>query len=88
MAKPDVLVDLIATKEPEASAQGETVMLTVPVIFADNPVVAGRVRITLSAQQAIHLAAQIQPAAQTARLSLGKGNSHGEAPPFRSPIFQ
>jgi hypothetical protein len=68
MAIPIELVDLIATREPETSAQGESVVLTVPVVFADSPDVAGRVRLTLTVQQAEILSAQIQPAARIARV--------------------
>jgi hypothetical protein len=68
MAKSNELVDLIATQEPESTAQGETVVVTVPVIFADTPGVAGQVRLMLTVEQAEYFAAQIQPVVRIARV--------------------
>jgi hypothetical protein len=68
MAIPSELVDLIAIQAPEASAQGESVILTAPVAFADSPEQRGQIRLTLTYEQAERLAAQIQPAARIARV--------------------
>jgi hypothetical protein len=68
MAKSTGLVDLIATRQPEASAQGETVVLTAPVAFADNPEQRGEIRLTLTVEQAEVLSAQLQPVARIARI--------------------
>jgi hypothetical protein len=51
------LVDLVLTREPESTAKGENVVVTAPVVFASNPDVAGRVRLTLTIQQADYLQA-------------------------------
>jgi hypothetical protein len=68
MATPTGLVDLIATRQPEASSQGETVVLTAPVAFADNPEQHGQIRLTLNYEQAEILASQLQPVARIARV--------------------
>lgn len=68
MAKPTGLVDLIAMRQPEASAQGESVVLTAPVAFADNPEQHGQIRLTLTVEQAEVLSAQLQPVARIARV--------------------
>jgi hypothetical protein len=52
MAKSSELVDLFATQAPEASAQGETVILTAPVAFAGKPQQHGQIRLTLTFEQA------------------------------------
>lgn len=67
MAKSIELVDLIATREPETTAQGENVIVTAPVIVADTPAVPGQVRLKLTIQQAEYLAAQLDPALRVAR---------------------
>jgi len=67
MAIPAGLVDLVATRQPEASAQGENVVLTAPVIVVGRPDAPGQVRLTLTVQQAEILAAQLEPAARIAR---------------------
>ena len=73
MAKSDKLVDLVATHEPETTAEGETVVVTAPVVFANDPDSAGQIRLSLTIQQAAYLAAQIQPALVIARVhSRGK----------------
>ena len=69
MAISNELVDVIATREPETTAQGKSVVVTVPVVFANNPAIAAQVRLTLSVQQAEYLAAQIQPVLVTARVN-------------------
>jgi len=70
MATPTGLVDLIATRQPEASAQGETVVLTAPVSFADNPEQHGQIRLTLTAEQAEVLSAQLQPVSRIVRVRI------------------
>lgn len=67
MAQRAELVDIIATQEPEATAIGETVVVTTPVVFGHRQDVGGRVRLTLTIEQAEYLAAQIQPVLVTAR---------------------
>jgi hypothetical protein len=70
MAISSELVDLIATRQPEASAQDETVVLTAPVAFADSPEQRGQIRLTMTVEQAEVLSAQLQPVARIARVRL------------------
>lgn len=68
MAQGSQLVDLIATQEPNTTAKGEIVEVTVPVTFARDPQLpGGTLRLHLSIEQAEHLAAQIQPVLVVAR---------------------
>jgi hypothetical protein len=67
MEKSDAPVDLIATQEPEVSAQGETVVLTAPVAFAGSPEHRGKIRLPLTFEQAERLALRIQNAVRIAR---------------------
>src|SRR5262245_51952658 len=51
------LVDLIAKQEPNTTATGETVVVTVPVTFARDPQhPGGTLRLNLTLEQAKHLA--------------------------------
>jgi hypothetical protein len=68
MAKSSGPVDLIATRQPEATAQDKTVVVTAPVVFADTPEQCGEIRLTLTFEQAEVLAAQLQPVARTVRI--------------------
>jgi len=67
MAIPSGPVDLIATQPPEASAQGENVVLIAPVIVAGRPDVPGQVRLTMTVQQAELLSKRFEPALRIAR---------------------
>jgi hypothetical protein len=67
MATPTGLIDLIATTAPEASAQGETVVLTAPVVFPGRPELPGQIRLTLTFEHAELLMARLGPAARIAR---------------------
>ena len=69
MARPSELVDLVATQEPESTAQDEIVVVTAPVVFASTPDVAGRIRLSLTIDQADYLRAQLQPALVIARVN-------------------
>jgi hypothetical protein len=73
MVRPTELVDLIATQQPEATAQGQDVELTAPVIVAGAPDVPGRVRLTLTHQAADYLAGQLKAAAVQARRRIKRG---------------
>jgi len=67
MATQSELVDLVATREPESTAQEGIVVVTVPVVFSRSPDVAGQVRLALNIHQAEYLAAQLQPVIVTAK---------------------
>ena len=67
MAKSTGLVDLIATTAPEASAQGQSVVLTASAIVAGRPDAVGQVRLTLTVQQTELLLKRLEPAARIAR---------------------
>jgi hypothetical protein len=67
MEKSSTLVDLIATQAPEASAQGESVVLIAPVIVAGRPDAPGQVRLTLTVQQTELFSKRLEPALRIAR---------------------
>jgi hypothetical protein len=67
MAKPSAPVEMLARQAPEATVQGENVVLTAPVAFADTPELHGQIRLTLSFEQADLLMARLVPAARIAR---------------------
>jgi hypothetical protein len=67
MGKPSGPVEMLARKAPEATAQGENVVLTAPVAFADTPELHGQIHLTLTFEQAELLMARLKPAARVAR---------------------
>lgn len=70
MAPADKPIDLVATQEPNTTAIKETVVVTVPVIFAHDPQQrGGTLRLHLTIEQAYYLAAQIRPVLVTARVN-------------------
>ena len=67
MGKSNGLVDLIATQAPEASAQDENVVVTAPVTFLCKPAASGRIRLTLTFEEAELLMKRLEPALRIAR---------------------
>jgi hypothetical protein len=67
MAKRGELVDLIAAQQPETSAQGGNVVLTAPVVFANDPYIVGQIRLSMTIAQAEYIQGQLQAVLVTAR---------------------
>jgi len=61
--------ELIAQTHPTTTAEGRTVVVTLPVFVPGFPEQTVDVRFLLSIQQAEYLASQIQPVLRTARVN-------------------
>jgi hypothetical protein len=64
------LVDLVATEEPETTTDGEKIVVSAPVVFANDPNTRGRIRLSLSIEQAEYLAGEIRPVIKMARANI------------------
>ena len=65
--------ELTAQTHPTTTAEGQTVVVTLPVFASESPQEAVDVRLLLSIPQAEYLAAQIQPVLTTARVNARMG---------------
>ena len=67
MATPTEPLDLRALKAPEATAQGESVVVIVHATVADTADSGGTARLTMTFEHAELLMARLKPAARIAR---------------------
>jgi hypothetical protein len=70
MSPREQLVDLVATEEPETTADGEKIVVSAPVVFANDPNTRGRIRLSLSIEQAEYLAGEVRPVIKMARANV------------------